>query len=133
MLLMSKKWISALILAFLFMHPVIPANAEATNITRLCEVFERLMSLPAMQSRGHLETLFNELNDICQNQSGSSVREQGMNPSFPMTLPSKRSPRQVPFCLDGSEPQNKVCGDAVPRSCTWYCWERGRWELYPER
>lgn len=133
MLLMVKKWTSALILAFILLYPVMTVDAAETDVARLCAVFERLMSLPSMQSRGHLVTLFDEIECVCKNQPTSSVRKQGMNPSFPMTLPSPRSPRRVPFCPNGSEPQNKVCGDAVPRSCTWYCWENGGWELYPER
>lgn len=130
---MGQKWTISLILAFLLMHPIMTANATETDITRLCSVFERLMSLPSMQSRKHLETLFDEIEVICQKQSGLSVDEQGMNPSFPITLPSPRSPRRVPFCPNDTVPQNKVCGDAVPMSCTWYCLENGGWELYPKR
>jgi len=129
-----------LILAILFVPRV---SHAARNLSEMCNIIER-QSIRS-EAKRHILTrrILSELTELCETslppklvttgRARESVVIPGVpSPSFPMSRMSYRS-RSVPSCPLENPPIEIVCGDAVPRSCTWLCLVGDELRRYPKR
>jgi hypothetical protein len=139
-----KKALTALSAFLILTALFVPAKTfAARNLSEMCNIIDRPSIRHEAKRRILTRRLLTELDELCKVSTPPSLSRTGRqresvvnpdmpSPSFPFSRSSYRT-RNIPNCPLNTPPIEIVCGDAVPRTCTWLCFVGDELRRYPKR